>query len=64
MPIEEVIEKYANTVWRLALAHMKSRHDAEDVFQDVFLKYIGDMEIPDLRPWEEIYDLLCAELKI
>jgi DNA invertase Pin-like site-specific DNA recombinase len=32
---------------------------------DVYLKYIGDMEIPDLRPWEEIEaeinDVLKAE---
>jgi RNA polymerase sigma-70 factor (ECF subfamily) len=28
-------------VYRLALAHMKTKHDAEDVFQDVFLRYIA-----------------------
>lgn len=39
--IDEVIEKYAQTVFRLALAHVKARHDAEDVFQDVFLRYIS-----------------------
>ena len=39
--IDEVIEKYSNMVYRLALAQMKTRHDAEDVFQDVFLRYIS-----------------------
>jgi len=38
--VDEVVDKYANMVYRLALAHMKSKHDAEDVFQDVFLRYI------------------------
>lgn len=39
--IDEVIEHYSKTVFRLALAHVKTRHDAEDVFQDVFLRYIS-----------------------
>ena len=39
--IDEVIEKYSSMVYRLALTHMKSKHDAEDVFQDVFLSYIS-----------------------
>jgi RNA polymerase sigma-70 factor (ECF subfamily) len=28
-------------VYRLALAQMKSKHDAEDVLQDVFIRYIS-----------------------
>jgi RNA polymerase sigma-70 factor (ECF subfamily) len=39
--IDEVIELYSGMVYRLALSHMKTRHDAEDVFQDVFLRYIS-----------------------
>ncbi len=39
--IDEVIEKYSKMVYRLALARVKTRHDAEDVFQDVFLRYIS-----------------------
>ena len=39
--IDEVVSKYSNMVYRLALAHMKSKSDAEDVFQDVFLRYIS-----------------------
>lgn len=35
-----VIEKYANTVYRLAFAGTKNRADAEDIFQEVFLRYI------------------------
>jgi RNA polymerase sigma-70 factor (ECF subfamily) len=39
--IDEVIEKYSEMVYRLALAHAKNLHDAEDVFQDVFYRYIS-----------------------
>jgi RNA polymerase sigma-70 factor (ECF subfamily) len=38
--IDEVINKYKDIVYRLALAQTKNKHDAEDVFQDVFLRYI------------------------
>ena len=34
------IEKYADTVRRICFVHLKNYHDTEDVFQDVFLKYV------------------------
>jgi len=34
------IEKYADMVRRLCFVHLKNHHDAEDIFQDVFLKYV------------------------
>ena len=37
---EEVLRRYANMVYRLALARVKNRHDAEDILQEVFLRYI------------------------
>lgn len=36
--IHEAIEKYANTVYRIAYARTRSKQDAEDIFQDVFMK--------------------------
>lgn len=36
--IEEAVRRYSDMVYRLALLNMKSRFDAEDVFQEVFLK--------------------------
>jgi len=39
--VDEVIDKYSNMVYRLALAQMRNKQDAEDVFQDVFLRYIS-----------------------
>ena len=36
--IEELIDKYADMVYRLALIHTgNNREDADDIFQDVFL---------------------------
>lgn len=37
--LELVIRRYADTVYRLAYAHMRNPADADDVFQDVFLRY-------------------------
>ena len=45
--IDEVIEKYSNMVYRLALAQVKTRHDADDVFQEVFLRYIAKPRVFD-----------------
>jgi RNA polymerase sigma-70 factor, ECF subfamily len=45
LPREElilrVIEKYSNTVYRLAISRTKSVHDAEDIMQNVFIKFIN-----------------------
>lgn len=38
-PLEQVIRTYADMVYRLAWARMRNPADADDVFQDVFLRY-------------------------
>jgi RNA polymerase sigma-70 factor (ECF subfamily) len=38
--IKEVLDIYSNTVFRLALTRTGNKADAEDVFQEVFLRYI------------------------
>ena len=40
MTARETVERYGDMVWRLAMARTADRHDAEDVFQEVFLRYI------------------------
>lgn len=35
---EDVVRHYSPMVWRLALTKTKSRDDAEDIFQEVFLR--------------------------
>lgn len=37
--IEQVIEKYGDMIYRIALTHTSSPENAEDVFQDVFIAY-------------------------
>ena len=36
----EIVEQYGDMVWRLSLARTANIHDAEDVFQVVFLRYL------------------------
>jgi RNA polymerase sigma-70 factor (ECF subfamily) len=43
--VDGVVEKYSNMVYRLALAQMKTKHDAEDVFQDEFMRYISKSRV-------------------
>ena len=37
---DEVVRYYSPMVWRIALTKTKSTHDAEDIFQDVFVKLV------------------------
>ncbi|MBR3764081.1 MAG: sigma-70 family RNA polymerase sigma factor [Clostridia bacterium] len=37
--LESVIRRYADMVYRLAMARLANPADAEDIFQDVFLRY-------------------------
>ena len=41
---DRAVEKYADTVRRVCFMHLKNYSDVEDVFQDVFLKYIVQYE--------------------
>lgn len=36
---ESVVKKYATMVYRLAYAQVRSKSDADDIFQEVFLRY-------------------------
>lgn len=40
---DDVIEHYADLVYRIAMAHTKNQHDAEDIFQDVFVSLINHL---------------------
>ncbi len=37
---EQMVEKYFNTVYKLALSQTKDKDNADDVVQEVFLRYI------------------------
>ena len=40
MNFQETVEKYSNMVYRLAYFYTNSKYDADDIYQDVFLKYL------------------------
>ena len=37
---DEVMRKYADMVYRLAYSRVGNTHDADDILQEVFLRYI------------------------
>ena len=37
--IDEVIQEYSAMVYRISLTHVKTKTDADDVFQEVFMRY-------------------------
>lgn len=37
--VSEIISKYANLVFRLCIVYLKNNADAEDAFQDIFIKF-------------------------
>lgn len=37
--VNRAVEKYADTVFRICILHLKNKSDAEDIFQEVFLKF-------------------------
>ena len=40
IPLEAVIAEYGDMVYRLAFAQVHSKSDADDIFQEVFLRYL------------------------
>lgn len=40
---ENVIEQYADLVYRIAISHVTNKQDAEDIFQDVFISLIKNV---------------------
>ena len=38
--MKQVLALHGPTVWKLALAHLRNSADAEDIYQEVFLKFL------------------------
>ena len=49
---EEEIDRYADMVYRLALSQMKNTTDADDLFQEVFVRLVSHRQ--DLESWEHV----------
>lgn len=62
--LEDAMEKHGDAVYRLALCRLGSRADAEDVYQDVFLRLLRDStEFRDsehLKAWLLRVTLRCC----
>lgn len=49
---EEAIDRYADMVYRLALLRVKNQIDAEDIFQEVFIRLVK--HIDKLQSWDHV----------
>ena len=49
---EAAIDRYADMVYRLALSQMKNKTDADDLFQEVFVRLVSNVE--KLESWEHV----------
>ena len=49
---ESAIDRYADMVYRLALSQMKNQSDADDLFQEVFVRLVS--HIHELESWEHV----------
>lgn len=38
--VENIIELYSNMIYRLAFSHTRNKSDADDIYQEVFFRYI------------------------
>lgn len=45
--VEQAFDRYADLVYRLAFARVKSRSDADDVLQDVFVRLLRTAKVPE-----------------
>ena len=55
--VEDLLERYAGLVYRLAFARTRSKEGAEDVFQEVFLRLVA--KHPDLKNEEHEKAWFC-----
>lgn len=46
LSVERVFDKYSDMVYRLAFARVKNKYDADDILQEVFLRYMRTKKQP------------------
>lgn len=68
LDIDEIIDKYADMVYRIALTQMKNVHDAQDIFQEVFLRLVKNIEHiqseEHLKSWLIRVTLNCSKTNL
>ena len=60
MTAQETVQRYGDLVWRLALARTANVHDAEDVFQEVFLRYVRHQEKLNTEEHRKAWLIRCT----
>lgn len=58
--IQKVIQNYYDMVFKLAYARTKNRHDAEDVAQEVFLRFVRKQPVFESMEHEKAWFLRVA----
>lgn len=53
--VERIVDEYAKTVYKLACSQISSQSDAEDVFQEVFLRYIRKRPVFESKAHEKAW---------
>lgn len=66
--IDEIVDKYADMVYRIALTQMKNVHDAQDIFQEVFLRLVKNIDSiqneEHLKSWLIRVTLNCSKTNL
>ena len=57
---EQLVSVYGDMVYRLAYAQTRSRHDADDIFQEVFLQTVRKKPVFDSEEHEKAWLLRVA----
>lgn len=53
--VENIINKYSRTVYKLAFAQTRNKNDADDIFQEVFLRYIRKQPVFENKEHEKAW---------
>lgn len=66
--IDEIVDRYADMVYRIALTQMKNVHDAQDIFQEVFLRLVKNIDSiqneEHLKSWLIRVTLNCSKTNL
>lgn len=58
--IQRVVEEYSDMLFRIGITHLKSRPDAEDMVQNVLLKFLENKPVFDNRDHEKAWLIRVA----
>ena len=58
--IENILKKYADTVYRIAFVRVKNKDDAEDITQEVFVRFIKRAPVFETEEHEKAWFIRVA----